>query len=107
MGMDLKPVRPSKKAPRHPADASYGANEVIWGRYNWSGWRYICDKLEEWGVDISEFSGCNDGEKISAATCKKVADAIEAHLSGLDEQHRNWLQPHIDRWRYCGGYRQF
>jgi hypothetical protein len=104
--MDLKPLRPSKSAPRYPADDKYEAGKVVWGRYNWHGWGVLRGKLEEWGVDTSEFSGCNDGDLISAKTCRKVADAIEAHLPELSEEYQNWLQPHIARWRTCGGYAQ-
>ena len=107
MGMDLKPLRPSKAAPRHPADDKYSPNKPVWGQYNWSGWSLLCEHLEKWGVDTSEFRGVNDGDKISAKTCRAVADAIEAHLHELDEPHRNWLAPHVARWRTCGGYAQF
>lgn len=107
MGMDLKPIRPSKNAPRYPADDKYAPGQVIWGRYNIAGWGWIWDRLTEWGVDTSEFSGFNNGDKISAATCRKVADAIEQHLPELDERNRRWLEPHIALWRTCGGYRQF
>lgn len=78
-----------------------------WGRYNWSGWNWLCNYLTYWGVDISEFDGCNDGKYISAKTCKEVANAIESHLDELSEEDRNWLQPHINRWRTCGGYWQY
>ena len=107
MGMDLKPINPSKDAPRYPSDDKYSPNDVIWGRYNWSGWSYICNLLNEWGVNTSEFSGMNDGEVISEETCKKVADAIEAHLDELDKEHREWLKDDIALWRTCGGYRQY
>lgn len=106
MGMDLKPLRPSKAAPRYPADAVYTPNRPIWGCYNWNGWFYLQDRLREWGVDISEFRGVNDGDKISAKTCRAVADAIEKHLAGMDERDRNWLSPHVKLWRTCGGYAQ-
>jgi hypothetical protein len=101
MGMDLKPARPRKDAPRDEK------GRVIWGGYNWGGWTYICTKLYEWGVDTSEFSGCNDGELIKAKTCRAVAKAIEDNLHTLDERHQKWLAPHIELWRTCGGYRQY
>lgn len=106
MGMDLKPIAPTKDAPRKPADATYDPNGHIWGRYNWSGWSWIEQHLQAWGVDTHEFDGSNDGEKISAETCRKVADAIEAHIGELDEEHQTWLRPHIELWRTCGGYEQ-
>lgn len=55
----------------------------------------------------SEFSGFNDGEVISEETCKTVADAIEQHLSELEEVDQRWLKPHIALWRTCGGYEQW
>lgn len=100
MGMDLMPVNPSNDAPRN----DYG---VTWGRYNWAGWRYIVDKCNEWGVDTSKFQGANDGALIPAATCRQVADAIEAHLHELPIEEQQWLKPHIALWRTCGGYRQY
>lgn len=71
MGMDLEPIRPSKDAPK-------GDNGFYqWNRYNWTGWSWLVEKLDEWGVDISEFADMNDGDEISEATCRAVADAIE------------------------------
>lgn len=107
MGMDLKPINPSADAPRNPPDDRYEPNGLVWGRYNWSGWRYITEKLAEWDVPLDEFSGFNDGAIISAETCRLVADAIERHLPELPEDDQAWLQPHIARWRTCGGYEQW
>lgn len=101
MGMDLQPINPSSKAPID----DYG--EVVWGRYNWAGWRWLCNHLEQWGVDLSEFSGCNDGEEISRETCIQVGKAIEDHLNELSEEDREWIKGHIVLWKTCGGYRQF
>jgi len=101
MGMDLKPINPTPDAPKDED------GRLEWGRYNWTGWRWIVDHLQAWGVSTSEFKGCNDGDPISAETCRKVADAIEAHLPELEERDRKWLAPHVERWRTCGGYQQF
>ena len=121
MGMDLIPINPSADAPRHPVEPpdymrkdaeseafweKHMAGQAIPGRYNWSGWSWLCDHLSAWGVPMGEFSGMNDGDPISAETCEKVAQAIEAHLGELDGDHRAWLQPHIALWRTCGGYWQ-
>jgi hypothetical protein len=100
MGMDLVPVNPSAEMPN---DDDYG-NGL---HYNWAGWRWITTFLEEKGVDLSEFSGFNDGEIISEDTCKIVADTLEEHLKGFDAETRNWIEPHILRWRTCGGYEQW
>ena len=108
MGMDLTPINPSADAPVYPMDYAYAPfrGRLIEGRYNWSGWSFLQNLLNEQGVDLSEFSGYNDGEVISEATCLKVADAIEAALPTLSEREREWLTPHIQRWRTCGGYEQ-
>lgn len=102
MGMDLKPLNPSKDAPINDYDG-----KPQWGRYNTSGWSYLWQKLNSWGVDTSELSGYNDGDEISAETCGKIADAIEANAGTLDEQDRDWLMSHVPLWRTCGGYAQF
>lgn len=101
MGMDLKPVNPSKEAPQ------YEEGGAIWGRYNISGWSYFRRLLEQWEVDTSELSGFNDGEVISEKTCIAIADAIEANLNKMDPEDRDWLQPKIILWRTCGGYEQW
>jgi hypothetical protein len=101
MGMDLKPNRPSKDAPRNKD------GYLIWGRYNIYGWAYLWAKLDDWGVDTSTFSSFNDGKLIPKKVCLAVADAIEKHLEQLNKEDKEWLQPHIIRWRTCGGYRQW
>lgn len=107
MGMDLKPIYPSADAPRYPADDDLSPGQVIWGQYNWGGWSRQIDLLQQWGVDVSEFSGVNDGEVISEATCKAVADAIEQHLPELSPIEQTYFGRKIALWRTCGGYRQF
>lgn len=99
MGMDLQPIAPTEDAPKD----KYGYE---WGHYNWIGWTTLIRLLKEWGIDISEFSESNDGEVISQKTCLLVADAIERHLTLMDEDCRRWLEPHITLWRTCGGYEQ-
>lgn len=75
--------------------------------YNWQGWRWLVAHLESWGVDVSELKFSNDGDPISAETCRAIADAIEAHLHELDEYHREWIEPHIKSWRTCNGCSQY
>jgi hypothetical protein len=83
--------------------------------YNWSGWRWLIERLIRWGVDISEFAG-NDGELISDATCKAVADALEKRSEELleeesDEQPRAWVKrlttEDARAWRQSGGFWQY
>lgn len=106
MGMDLEPVNPSADAPRRAADDKYSPNEPIWGRYNCSGWSWILEHLEKWGVDTSDFAGSNDDALIPESKCREVADAIEAHIAELDDEDQKWLREHIQLWRTCGGYIQ-
>ncbi len=103
MGMDLKPIAPKPDAPKNEQGTP------IWGRYNWTGWQYIINLADRHGVDVSKFSGVNDGEEISAETCMAVADAIERAIDDheLSPQDVEWLTPHILLWRTCGGYCQF
>lgn len=114
MGMDLEPINPATDAPRftnevgnYYTDYAPLVGKAISGRYNWTGWSYIINLLNKWGINTNEFSGLNDGDVICDETCKKVADAIEKHLSDLDAKDRKWLEPHIILWRTCGGYRQW
>lgn len=101
MGMDLKPINPSPDAPRRDS------GEAVWGRYNWAGWRWLLDRLHEWGLDTSEFSGCNNGDVISEETCVKVSKLIQDHLPEFDETDREWISEHIPLWATCGGYEQW
>ena len=108
MGMDLKPINPSADAPRYPDDYP---NEPVrgqakWGRYSWRGWDKITTYLESWGVNIDEFAGSNDGEVICDATCKAVADAIDANASQLTNDGNEHLIEDAVLWRTCGGYEQ-
>ena len=75
--------------------------------YNWSSWRHLVEKLSGWGVDVSELKFNNDGDHISKKTCEAIADAIEAHLLELSFGELQWLEPHIDAWRDCGGCEQW
>ena len=75
--------------------------------YNWSSWVVLISRLDEWGVDTSEFRGTNDGDPISKETCIAVADAIERHLGEVDDVARGFLEPHIDKWRTCNGCEQW
>jgi hypothetical protein len=109
MGMDLKPVRPTKNAPRYPMNSSYEPErgKVIWGRYNWGGWGTLVDKLQSWGVSTEHFAGSNDGQLIPAIKCREVADAIEKHIDEFDDEERKYLKQDIELWRNCGGYKQY
>lgn len=75
--------------------------------YNWNGWRWLVERLESWGVDVCEMKFTNDGDPISAETCRAVADAIDLHFDELDSEERNWLGPHIWQWRSCKGCEQW
>ena len=102
MGMDLKPARPTKDLPIDDRD-----NKPIWLHYNWAGWSFLLDHLEQWGVKLDGFEGVNDGKLIRSDKCREVAAAIEEHLPELTERHQAWLRPHITFWKNCGGCRQY
>lgn len=110
MGMDLKPVRPTKDAPLR-ADG-----KVKWGRYSAGGWHKLWHFINARGVDSSEFSGFNDGARIKAATCRQVADIIETYFDAYLLDQGGTLENELDvevckldirLWRTCGGYRQY
>ena len=104
MGMDLKPVRPTKDAPRDDN------GNPIWGHYNWSGWRHLANSLHEWGhPDLTEhLSGWNDGDRIPSKVCKQVGKLIEEHLNEVEDvEWREYEKMKALLWKTCGGYRQF
>ena len=101
MGMDLIPCAPSQDAPRDEN------NQIVNGRYNWSGWKWLAEHLVDWGVNTDELAELNDGDVISDRTCKIIADTIEQHLSELTIEDQTWIKQHIILWRTCGGYEQW
>jgi hypothetical protein len=75
--MLLIPIRPTQKAPRV-------RNEMpVLLKYPWEDWFELGVRLKAWGVDVKPPAETNDGERIPARLCHKIADAIEAHLSEL------------------------
>jgi hypothetical protein len=85
MGMDLLPkMRTTKIPPLH---------------YTFRGWATLIGHLEQWGVDVSEFSGLNDGDPIKRETCLLVADALEQHFIELSPEKKVWLKGHAETWR--------
>lgn len=93
MGMDLIPVKPEPFV--QPSL-----------HYNWCGWRTLVGFLEKNEVDISEFSGWNDGELISQETCRKVANVIEDNLVEFKKTYERDMDDDINFWRHCGGCNQ-
>ena len=51
---------------------------------NWTTWHLLLVLLEELDCDISEASMFNEGERISAPTCRAWAQALRAYIRGLD-----------------------
>ncbi len=110
MGMDLKPQRPSKDAPRREDGT------IRWEKYSIGGWAALYHFLNAHGVDTSEMSGYNDGDRIKAATCRTIADTIEANFDeyldkfGVTDKDLKGIEScklDIQLWRTCGGYRQY
>ena len=100
MGIDLVPIAPTAEMPQYkgkPASL----------HYNWSGWRYITNFLDKYNELTGEFAGSNDGDAISAETCRRVADCIEKHVNELPPEDKEWLTKHIPYWRHCGGFNQW
>lgn len=65
---------------------------------------------ESHGVDISEFSGFNDGLPISDATCKQVSQEIRNHIHEYMQLFNCQKQEAEDDallWETCGGYEQW
>jgi hypothetical protein len=116
MGMDLvpikisdgypgvRPVTPEERRLGCPPEVKRLASPLM---FNWTGWRWLIDRLDDWGVDTCEFVYHNDGDFISAATCSQVADAIETHLGEVNDEDRRWLEKQIPFWRYSGGFEQW
>jgi hypothetical protein len=50
---------------------------------NWTAWHYLLTLLDELDCDISEASMFNEGERISAPTCRVWAQALRAYIRGL------------------------
>ena len=94
MGMDLQPVKsePFIQPSLH---------------YNWCGWGTLLSFLTENGVDMSEFSTCNNGDLISVETCRKVSIVIEDNRNVLEEIFGGKLDDDINFWRHCGGCYQY
>ena len=104
MGMDLKPVKPTKAYPRDDD------NRLIWGRYNWSGWRHLGDQLIDWGHSdlVNYMTGWNDGELIPKEVCQRIGKAIEEHLGEIENpEWREYERTKALMWKTCGGYKQF
>ena len=99
--MTLIPIRPTQKAPLEQ-------NEMpVLLKYPWADWFELKSRLKAWGVDVKPLAETNDGERIPARLCHKIADAIESHLGELDKETRRWLRPGIKVWRTGGGFRQW
>lgn len=55
-------------------------------RFNWGGWRNVCEFLDGIGCDLREFSGFNDGDIVPPKSCQAIAtrlDEIKTYLTAL------------------------
>lgn len=75
--------------------------------YNWGGWRYIISFLNSHGVDITDFSGSNDGKLIKRSTCTEVAKYLKKYIHELPITEQVWLWPHIEKWEWVRNYKQY
>ena len=53
---------------------------------------------------FDEFSGFNDGHRIPAEKCKIVAKLLEDNFEKLNSTEKRWLKPHINLWKFSGGF---
>ena len=110
MGMDLKPINPSVRYPREQEDTKWSRKgEIIWGRFNWSGWRKLHEILEEMGMDASFLPGSNDGDVISEAHCKQIAERLTAYVrkQTTPVETRTWIESKIVFFEESGGFHCF
>lgn len=94
MGMDL-----------HSVASTIGQQFRL--HYNWTGWEWLIEHLQKWGLDTEQFSFWNDGELISFEVCNAVASTLSAHIDEIDDEDRPWIESHIVAWRSSGGFRQW
>lgn len=93
MGMDLIPRNENR-----------GAQSL---HYNWSGWRALGALVP---VDLA---GSNDGERLTAADCRAIADAIEANRDEYNAAFageaygQDPATEHAKAFRESGGMRQW
>lgn len=95
MGMDL--------VPRHK-----GVEDL---HYNWSGWRWLQERVPV------QFADLNDGDYLTADECRLVASWIEQHADEYNEAFGGTPKPmgygaspakeHAEAWRSSGGVWQF
>ena len=53
---------------------------------------------------FDEFSGFNDGHRIPSEKCKIVAKLLEDNFEKLTSTEKRWLKPHINLWKFSGGF---
>lgn len=106
MGMDLmgKWRKGTPQEVKDREDAFLGQGAYL--HYNWTGWEYIRNLFESWGVNTEEFSNVNDGQKLSLKTCKEVAEALETNWESLSEVDKKWLEIHKERWKWTMYFKQ-
>jgi hypothetical protein len=66
---------------------------------NWTGHKFMYSLLFQLGADLREWSGTNDGEYISAATCNEWANLLKKNI------HRIKLML-VPNDAYDGGYQE-
>jgi hypothetical protein len=81
--------------------------------YNWEGWRRIREFARTNGISPSEFADSNDGNDLSAATCRALATAIERCQRQYNKifagtyYGRAPAREHARIWRESDGFEQW
>jgi len=90
------------------AQIEHRAGAVVPARFTNCGWFRFLETVAAWGVDTASFPRNNDGDVISGAKCRCVADALASHIDeyagAFFDGDRDAAQDDIDGWRTCGGY---
>lgn len=73
MGMDLVPLSVKDESD----------DENMHFHANWSGWSAIASMLDSLGVDMTNFSGSNDGDVVEQETAESWGRAVEENFDNL------------------------
>lgn len=81
--------------------------------YSWDGWRFLREFACKQGIDAAQITDSNDGNILSAAICRAVANAIESQPSEYDKFFAGPAYgpapaaEHARIWRESSGFEQW